>query len=1147
MASGLRAFLFTDLVGSTELLHDVGHDGMERLRKAHFELVRRALAANNGDEVKTIGDAFMVAFTSAVDALKCAQAIQQGQARANQRSGKALAVRAGLSAGEATEEDGDYFGVAVIEASRLCAEAGGGQVLISDVARSMTPAGKFSFRRVGALALKGLPEPLAASELVYEVEPVLVTSPSFLGRSAELKTLEQALDRALDGEGRIALIAGDAGIGKTRLSEELAAITATRGAQVLWGRCWEGEGASAFWPWVQVIRSYAQGHDPETLAPQLGPGAPDIVALVPELAEQLAPMPLAPSLEGEAARFRLFDSLTRFLKSAAADRPLLLILEDVHWADQPSLLLLQFLAGEIGESRLMVAATYRDVEVGRGQPLAAALADLTRREACLRLALAGLSMGDSAQLLEQSVGTAPPDESLAALHLETEGNPLFLKEYGRLLAAEGGVRPAGRWELPPKVPETVSAVILRRVEHLSADAVQALTAGSVLGRDFTLSAVQAVSELPRSRLLDALDEAEAARLIVTSETSPGRYTFSHALVRQTLYGSLTGTRRVRLHGQAADVLERLYAGETEGRLPELAHHFFQAAAGGASAKAASYARLAGDQALAVHAYEEAISHYDRALASLAPNDRGTSADVLAGLGRAQAVALPRERLDEAVATLSRACDYYVELGEFEKAASAALLPFYPLWGEPSGMAALLLGLLPRVRPGSALAARMLSRYGRLMAIEQGDMPAANAALDEAIAIAMAGNDPALKLRVLADAANAELAGGDWEKGVNLAKDALAHSDLVEDPLAELDARYSGVQHAFGAGDLTAIERLGAAMLALSEKLRDRFWLAFAYRVRAYTPLLQGDLESAREANDFALSALPDEARNLVVGVEIAYEAGDAAQVALHMDRLLHLIEGQGQGTLLARVYVLLTTGALSSLQPDGREAVAVRHLSRFPFPATLRLGSTYLQYHAGLGMLAVADSDPGSAREHYAALNRGRNEVYAFTTLSSARLLGLLARTLGDQALATRHFEEGLAFCEERGLQLELGWTCHDFASLLLESSEPADLDRGHDLLARALTLSEQLGLRTLYERASTLAAAVASRPLPKPNMFPDGLTAREVEVLRMIANGESNAEIAVHLALSVKTIERHISNIYGKINARGRADATAYTLRHDL
>jgi eukaryotic-like serine/threonine-protein kinase len=363
-----------------------------------------------------------------------------------------------------------------------------------------------------------------------------VTTP-FVGREAELAALTADLEVAAGGRGGVVVLAGEPGIGKTRLAEELAAAAAARGALVLWGRCWEGEGAPAFWPWVQVVRTYVEGSDPAVLRQEMGAGAADIAQVVPAVRERLPDLPAPPPLEPEAARFRLFDSLAGFLRAAAARRPLLLVLDDLHWADAPSLALLRFVGRELEDAGLLVVGIYRHTEVDRGHPLLGTLADLTRGQHRRRLLLGGLDQREVASFVALVAGVEPALGLAAAVHRRTDGNPFFVAEVVRLLVSQGrlGHAQAGSPVPAAGLPEGVKAVVAERLGRLSDGCQGVLEVAAVLGREFELRALQPASGLDPGRLLELLEEAEAARVIAEVPGGLGRWRFAHALVREVLY------------------------------------------------------------------------------------------------------------------------------------------------------------------------------------------------------------------------------------------------------------------------------------------------------------------------------------------------------------------------------------------------------------------------------------------------------------------------------------------------------------------------------------------------------------------------------------------------------------------------------------
>ena len=403
---------------------------------------------------------------------------------------------------------------------------------------------------------------------------------------------------------------------------------------MLVGRCWEAGGAPAYWPWVQSLRSYVRDTDTATLRSQLEVGAVDVGRLVPELRMRLPDLGEPPSLETEGARFRLFDATSEFLRRACERRPIVLVLDDLHAADVPSLLLLRFLARELGSIRMLVLAAYRDVDPRPGQALAELLAALVREPVTRRVSLGGLSKGEAAEYVDLTAPEIASAQLVAALHEETEGNPLFVGEIVRLLATEG-VEAASTAEVRRAVPRSLRDVIARRLTHLSEECNRVLVLASVLGREFALAPLAHMSGVSEDELLELADEAIADRVLSDLPAGAGRLRFAHVLIRDTLYDGLTGARRVRLHRQAVQALEALYGGEPGPHLSELAHH---AMAGSTFEQAVAYARRAGDRELALLAYEESARDYELALRAhdLADDrDEGVRCELLLSLGDAQ--------------------------------------------------------------------------------------------------------------------------------------------------------------------------------------------------------------------------------------------------------------------------------------------------------------------------------------------------------------------------------------------------------------------------------------------------------------------------------------------------------------------------------
>ena len=465
-----------------------------------------------------------------------------------------------------------------------------------------------------ARLLRGEP---VARETGEPVPPTRVRARSapFIGRRRELDQLERAFDEARNGRRRLVLLAGEAGIGKTALAQELTAEAEDAGAAVFWGRCLEGQGAPPFWPWTEMLRAISERMRPEQVRRALGAGASDVAHLAPELAQLVQEPPAPQSLDPDAARFRLYDSLSRFLARLSAVQPLVLVFDDLHWADPASLGAMAFFAGRLDEAAILAIGTYRAFEMDA--PLAETVAAFAREPLVSRLDLAGLGEVELADLIAQVTGVRPPQSMVAALHRRTEGNPFFASEIVRLLESEQAdyVQSGEADELLRReVPAGVRGVVRRRLSKLPAESLDLLSCAAVIGERFELPLLSHVAARDEERVLGLLDAPVRAGVVSDDAHASGSYRFAHALIRETLYVELNAAQRARIHLQVGEALERLVEQGVDG-ISELAHHLYLGASVDPDAvpRAVGYAFRAADAAYTRLAYEQAELQLRRAL------------------------------------------------------------------------------------------------------------------------------------------------------------------------------------------------------------------------------------------------------------------------------------------------------------------------------------------------------------------------------------------------------------------------------------------------------------------------------------------------------------------------------------------------------
>jgi predicted ATPase/class 3 adenylate cyclase len=650
--------LMTDLVGSTAMADRLGPKAAQEVRAEYFRLLRSALERTGGKEVKNLGDGLMVVFRGASQALTCAARMQQTIDSRNRRAEPRLDVRVGVSLGEATIEEGDFFGEPAVEAARLCAHAAGGQILVNALVRQLAGShGGHSFKYVRALKLKGISEPVQAFELLWEsAQTDNVALPDrlrelpatgYVGRVAERERLTELWGQARGGSLRLALIAGEAGVGKTRLSTHVALHMYEQGATVLYGRCDEDLGVP-YQPWTQALGHLVNEAPRKVLETHVERHGGILARLVPALPRRIPDLPSPRESDPETERYLLYAATAGLLEEAARSTPLLVILDDLHWADAPTLSLLRHVAMAGISMRVLIIGAYRDSELSQDNPLTELLADLHREQGVERIKLRGLHSEEVEALMEAAAGHELDEEgrALAAeIARETSGNPFFAVELLRHLTESGAIVQAqgGRWQLVGDLadlglPQSVREVIGRRVSRLGPDARTALSVAAVIGRDFDLDLLLAVVEVPEARLLDLLQDAVSGSLLNENRNRAGRFTFTHALVEHTLYEGLGLTRRALLHRQIAEALEAQYGDEPTERLGEIAGHWAEAVVTTDTAKAIHYARLAAERGLEQLAPDEAARWYRQALElseHVPARDRAERCELLIGLGEAQ--------------------------------------------------------------------------------------------------------------------------------------------------------------------------------------------------------------------------------------------------------------------------------------------------------------------------------------------------------------------------------------------------------------------------------------------------------------------------------------------------------------------------------
>jgi class 3 adenylate cyclase/tetratricopeptide (TPR) repeat protein len=618
-------FLFTDLTQSTEHLQRAGDETGQRLFGTHHKQMTQAVMANGGEELEWLGDGILAAFSSAGDAVRCGISVQQTARRPSAQT--RFDIRVGIHAGEALRRDGGYFGTPVVTARRLCDRAEPGQILCSRVITQLL-AGRtaFSFRDLGEMALKGLGAPVAVSEVVYERNDAaaLLNRTPFVGRSGPLERLSAQLEAASNGHGMIAMLLGEPGVGKSRLLEEFADLARQRDATVLRGACYDGEWQPPYGPFAEIILEFARKAESAELK-LFGGSGPTLARIAPGLRTHLGDIPEPVALDKDEERFRLFDAVAQLLIEISARHPLVLMLDDLHWADRGTVAMLAHVAHFVPRNQMLLIGAYRDAEVDRKHPMTGAMAAIRRLPGFESLALKGLSGEEVAGLLEIIGDQLPPTGMVKTLTAETGGNPLFIREVLLHLREEGKILTDGSaWGshaalAEADIPEGVREIIKQRLLRLSKEANRMLTVGAAFNGAFSFEVAAAVAELDEQTALAALDEALEAKLLRPG-ANPDSFDFTHAMIRHTLYSELNPARRTRQHRRIAEQMERAWGEHAAEHAAEVAYQFWRGASESGAGRGADYALAAADNAESAYAHDEVASFLRIALEMLPATD-----------------------------------------------------------------------------------------------------------------------------------------------------------------------------------------------------------------------------------------------------------------------------------------------------------------------------------------------------------------------------------------------------------------------------------------------------------------------------------------------------------------------------------------------
>ena len=967
----------------------------------------------------------------------------------------------------------------------------------------------------------------------------------FVGRERELGELRSAFDDAVSGNGRLVMVVGEPGIGKTALCKELVRYAQEQGGTTLIGHCYEeGSLSLPYLPFVQAMRSYVVSRSEDDLRADLGDSASHIARIMPEIQDKLGVEPGAP-IDPEEDRYRLLNGVTTFLINASKSRPLAIVLEDLHDADSGTLEMLTYLSGFLSETNALVVGTYRDVEVDRAHPLASALVELRRASTFARVPLRGLGLEDVRRMMTDVSGESITEHLAVTVHDQTEGNPLFVQEVARYLREEQ-VLATGDSEVELRVPEGVRDVIGKRLSRLSKECNQMLAVASVIGREFELDILLDVSSLSEDDLYTQLEEAQGASVVEESSGLRGglSYRFSHAMIRETLYEEIFAPLRIRLHKRVGLAVEGAYAGQLEQHAAGLAGHFANSSSEEDLTRALEYSEMAARHAQSVYSYGEAARLLEQALRMqqlLDLNDTAKRCDLLVEFGNALTLAgEPRRTFEvvaeEAFALAETECDAVRASGSCQLALSAlmhhgrgstALSPEFRMWVDRADKYA-----MPDTKD------RVAVDYFASSALRQeGKLAEARAMTLRGFELAERLDEPDLVSRGAFMFLSRPCAARYQTERLRTAQGFGDRS--VEGETGRLDRHSSGLV-LLAWGDRDGAEDVWRDMLDRAKQSKDPYLPMARLELDNHSYTLDGRLDAVVEAGRLRI----EKAQELGSAVgEQALVNHDVWRPLMYLGRTQEALAPWQAESLEFHLWGPVAL-AYSGRQPEAVEALhrSVRELGITPedddvpaeYLAVLLEAAVLVQEPEVVGLLAAKLTE----------LSQMSTFVVPIST-TPARHLGDASALLAKPGEARVYYEQALEASGKIRFRPEIALTRHALAEVLLDHY-PDEREDAVEHLDFAITELRDMKMQPAMERALGLQAGLDEHPVAKP-AYPDGLTEREVGVLRLIIAGATNQEIGDALFITTNTVAKHVRNILTKSNTDNRTGAAAYAIRLGL
>lgn len=989
--------------------------------------------------------------------------------------------------------------------------------------------------------------------------------PPLIGRQREAALLWDQFEAATSGRASVVFVTGEPGIGKTRLLDEIAARAMAADATVLRGGASDVEGMPPYLPFLEALGQYIQTAPLEQLRKQAGAAATILAGILPELPARLGELPPAYPLPPEQARLRLYEAAGAFLAAIAAppsppisggtNGGLLLILDDLHWADAASLDLLCHVVRHQPAARLLILGAYREGEIGYSPAFARTLNELARLRALTTLVLAPLQAGEIATLAANYLGGATAAALGQFLHAQSEGNPFFAEELLHdwletgVLAREASDL-AGRpcWALTrpfeSTLPPGIVGAIRQRLAHIPPPVIDQLRIAAIIGRTFYASLLAEVQGREVEEVEELLLAGECAHLIRGDRA--GAFTFSHDKIRECLYAEVSTTRRQRLHEKIGLALEKRSDRESAQRLADLAFHF---ARSGDRIRGATYSRRAAEQALDAYAAKDAMAHFQTALDLIEPDDQQRGG-LLLGLGQAALLAAAEE---QAATAYAAAQAWFQQAGNpiaMAQAAHGQALAYWRLDAPAQAREALEMSLVlldAAQHPGPEMVQTLVD-LADLLGVVLGQQDQAIVYGRRALALARGLGDDPLEAAASRTVGFLLVRENDLAAGLQLLEQALALAIAHDDPGEAAECCACLAQAYCWSADFERSHQISLRREEFARRAQRPHqlcyvytWLAFLHAARGAWAEAERFLAQAQPAVERMVSAEPLAFLRQIRGF-LAYQRGDYAAAERELQAALATFREQDPGELVLCLGMLGLTLLAADKRQEARECAAEQEA----ILAALSVGRLpTLSAQGCLALMAVIMGDDERAATYYPGLLTCQGQHHWFLV---DRILGEIAALSGDWEAAQAHLAAAAALAQREGLRPEMGRIRLAQADLELTRGGPGSAARARRLLGQALALFEELDMTGETSHARHRLRDLPRQPgAPVHPGLPAGLSPREAEVLRLVATGRSNRQIAQELALSESTVAKHLTAIFNKTTTDNRAAATAFAIRHGL